>query len=535
MAILRYLENPLDDLLRRAAARGGDGPAVTAGDTVLTYPGIDREADRVAHCVRRAAPRPGAAVAVACTLDAGFPSRYYGVLRSGRVLALIDPYMGPAALHEVLTAAEVEVAFVPTSLAEVLVKLEDRLPRLHTVVVTDAVDAMAPGSAVPLAAALAGVPATPYERGGVDVDAVACLQFAPHATEGLRTVRFTHRNLVAGAAQTAIVQQLGPGAVVVNHLPLYHPAHLNAAVHAGVHQVLCPDPDPWAGITMAARTGAGHYYAPASRLDRLARDERFAPGHPRLPGPRLRAVLAAGTALDPSGARRLRDVLGVPVLQGYGLSELCALSHHQLPGSRPGLGAVGVPLPGTECRIVAPVGRTPVQVWSTGEVEIRGPQVGPGRTQAAPPAATARHGQDGWFATGDAGYLDEDGALHVVDRLGTVFTCDDTLIAPSLIERVIGEDPRVAECVVADWPDPAHGALVWAGIVLREETPAARALGLLDTLDSIAERANARLGPGEQIRRLEALEAVPRGPGGAPARRRVRARLHAQASVEAAA
>ncbi|MET9963665.1 class I adenylate-forming enzyme family protein [Streptomyces sp. NPDC006326] len=527
MAILRYLENPLDDLLRRAAARGGDGPAVTAGRATLSYPGMDREADRIAHCVRRTARRPGAVVAAAPTPDTVFPCVYYGVLRSGHPLALVDPQTGPAALHEVLTTTGAEIAFVPAALAEVLIKLEDRLPLLHTVVVTDAADGVAPGSAVPLATALADVPPTPYEPAGTDVDAVACTQFTPHGAGGLRPVRFTHRNLIANAAQTTIAHHLAPGGVIVNHLPLHHPAHLNAAVHAGSRQVLCTDPDPWAGLALAARTGAEHYYGLSSRLERLARDERFAPGHPDLAGLRLRAVLAGGTALEAAAARRLRDVLGVPVLQGYGLRELCTLSHHQLPGARPGLGAVGMPLPGTECRVVAPAGRTPVPVWATGAVEVRGPQLAPGSLGAAAPDA-----EDGWLRTGDAGYLDEDGGLHVVDHLGDVFACDEALVAPSLVERVIGQDPRVAECIVADWPDPVHGALVWAGIVLRDAAPSA---GLLDVLDSIAERANSRLGPGEQIRRLEALDTVPRGPGGTPARRRVRTRLHAQAAVEAAA
>lgn len=266
--------------------------------------------------------------------------------------------------------------------------------------------------------------------------------------------------------------------------------------------------------------GADHYHGLASRLTRLAADRRFAPGHPDLPGPHLRAVLSGGTPLEPATARRLRDVLGAPVLQGYGLSEVCTLSHHQVPGSRPDLGAVGVPLPGTECRVVAPAGREPVAVWSTGEVEIRGPQL------------TAGCGADGWLSTGDVGYLDEDGGLYVVDRLGSVFTCDDVLIAPSLIERVIAEDPRVAECVVADWPDPARGALVWAGIVLRPGVPTHTPLLLLDTLDSIAEQANARLSSGERIRRLEALDTIPRTPTGTPARHHIRTRLQALSTAE---
>jgi long-chain acyl-CoA synthetase len=137
-------------------------------------------------------------------------------------------------------------------------------------------------------------------------------------------------------------------------------------------------------------------------------------------------------------------------------------------------------------------------VWSDGEVEIRGPQVPSGRA-------------DGWLATGDVGYLDLDDQLHLVRRSGSPFACGDAVVAPGVVERVLRQDPRVADCAVADDPDPVTGSSVWAGVVLREEVRDAP-----DTLDAVAERANAQLGPGEQIRRLEAVEALPRRIGVKP-------------------
>ncbi|MEU1035511.1 fatty acid--CoA ligase family protein [Streptomyces mirabilis] len=539
MPILRYLESPLDDLLRRAAARDAHAPALTVAGTGagVTFAALDREADRIAHYVRRAARRAGAVVAAATTLDTVFPAVYYGTVRSGHPLALLGPLMGPAALHEVCSAAGVEIAFVPAALAGLLAGLGDRLPLLHTVVLTDtpadtAADTPAgAGGGVPLARALAPVPAgVPARTPAPGVDAVACLQFAPDGAGRLNGVRLTHRNLLAGAAQTALAHRLGPSSVVLNHLPQYHAVHLNSAVHAGARQVLCPGPDPFGALEAAARAGATHFYAPPARLHRLAGDPRLGGAGARTGTRRLSALHVSGGALEPGRARRLRDALRVPVLQGYGLTEVCTLSHHQPPGSRPGLGAVGVPLPGTECRVVLPGGTRPAPVWSTGEVQIRGPQLSPG-----PPAGPGVPADaDGWLSTGDTGYLDADGGLHLVDASGSVFACDDALVAPAVVERVIGQDPRVADCIVADWPDPARGALVWAGVVLRER-PTGDGRGLLDVLDSVAEQANARLGPGEQIRRLEALDAVPRRPGGRPARRELRRRLHALAAVEAAA
>ncbi|MDG4865970.1 AMP-binding protein, partial [Streptomyces sp. T-3] len=233
--------------------------------------------------------------------------------------------------------------------------------------------------------------------------------------------------------------------------------------------------------------------------------------------------------LRPEAARTLRARLGVPVIQGYGMAELSPLTHCQRP-DRHGRGSVGAPVPGTECRLVDIATRAPVDSWSTGEVQVKGPQLMAGYLgeQDCP-----RIDADGWFSTGDVGYLDDEGELYLVDRLVDIFKYDNEIVSPSLIEQILAEDRRVADCVVADWPDPVHGGIVWAGIVLRDDTQhepcdwddTPEGLGILDVLDSITQRANERLAHHEQIRLTEALQAVPRTPTGKPERRAIRQQL----------
>jgi long-chain acyl-CoA synthetase len=533
---LSYPRIPLDGLLRRAAQRNPDGAAVTTERGTVTFAGLDRHADRIAHWL---AGTPSTVIGVAGTLDALFPAAYYGTARAGRTIALLNPLLGEAALAQVCAATGLQVAFVPTSVAELLVKIGDRLPALRTVIVTDADDGVVPGAAIPLAAALAAAPEGPYESAAPHVDDVTCVQFTTGTTGRSKGVRLTHRNIVANAAQIALAHQLDGDSVTLNHLPLYHTMHLNSAVHAGASQVLCRLTDPLASLKVAARVGATHYYGLPARLYRLAADDRL--GEARTEGvpagPRLKAVLSGGSALAPAAARRLRDALRVPVVQGYGLAELSPLACNQPLDADPEPGAVGRPVPGTECRIVSLGGRSPVDVWSTGEIQIRGPQLMAGYLDDDEPSPVDA---DGWLTTGDVGYLDDTGGLHLVDRLSDVFKYDNELVSPSVVERILAEDPRVAECMVVDWPDPEHGALVWAGVVLREipggyDDALPGTPGILDVLDSIAERANARLGHADRIRRLEALDAVPRNPGGKPTRRELRRRLHLRAASEQAA
>ncbi|MFF9778202.1 class I adenylate-forming enzyme family protein [Streptomyces sp. NPDC013978] len=516
-----YPELRLDGLLRRAAARGPHTTALTAGPHTVTYGRLDARADRIARCLARFTGGPNAVIGVANTLDTVFPAAYYGASRSGATVALINPLLNEDALHHVCATAGIEIAVVPRSTAEQLTKLRERLPLLQTVLVTDADDGVAPGDTVPLHVALDGVPDDPYEPGqqGLDPGAVACLQFTTGTTGRSKGVRLTHRNLVANATQTALAHRLDAASVTLNHLPLFHVMHLNSAVCAGAAQILCRDPDPVASLAVAAREGATHYYGLPARLHRLADDPRLDAGPEGVPaGPRLTAVLSGGTALAPAAARRLQGVLGVPVVQGYGLAELSPLSHTQRPGEAPVHGAVGRALPGTECRIVELTSREPVPVRATGEVQVRGPQVMAGYLGDDEPS---RIDADGWFSTGDIGYLDEDGRLYLVDRLGDVFKHDNELVSPTALERVLEDDPRVAECVVVGRPDPVHGATAWAGVVLRDPPP-----GPYDAvLASVAERANQRLAVFERIHTVEALDAVPRTPTGKPAREALRRRL----------
>lgn len=400
MAVLRHLDSPLDGLLRRAAERFADRPALTTAAGTLTFAELDREADRIARGIRRTARRADATVVAACTLDAVFPAVYFGAVRSGLVLALADPAAGPEAVRDICAAAGAEIAFLPAPAAELLAGSEARPSGLRTVVRTDTA---AGGGSVALKVLLDAGAGPALPPAFTDADAVVCVQRVAHATAGVRELRLSHRNLLANAAQTAIAHRLDADSVVVNHMQAYHPSLLAAAVHAGAEQVLVADPDPCAGMTVGRRLRATHYYGFPARLARLTDDERFATHGEFPPTGHLRAVFSEGTALEPGIARRLRDTLRVPVLQGYGVGALSALSHAQAPGSLPERGAVGAPLPGTECRVVDPVSRVPAPVWSDGEVEIRGPQVPSGHPE-------------GWLVTGDMGYLDLDGGLHLVTR-----------------------------------------------------------------------------------------------------------------------
>jgi long-chain acyl-CoA synthetase len=320
-------------------------------------------------------------------------------------------------------------------------------------------------------------------------------------------VRLSHRNLVVNAMQTADAHGLDERSVVLNHLPAYHLMHLNAGVSAGATQVLCRADDPAEAIVHAGRCGATHYYSLPMRLARLA-------AHPRLTElatGALRGLFSGGSALAPGAGAALRAHFGIPVIQGFGLAETTSMTHLDRP-DRPRPGSVGPPAADTGCRIVDVDSRAPLPAGRAGEIEVRGPQLMLGYLDGSP-ALTA----DGWLPTGDVGYVDADGYLFLVDRRGDVFKCDNEMVAPSDLERELAAQPGVAGCAVVDRPDPIHGAVPHALVVLADDDGT--------RLDAIMRATNERLAPYQRIRYATAVAAIPRSPIGKIDRRALRARV----------
>jgi acyl-CoA synthetase (AMP-forming)/AMP-acid ligase II len=171
-------------------------------------------------------------------------------------------------------------------------------------------------------------------------------------------------------------------------------------------------------------------------------------------------------------------------------------------------GSVGPPLPGTDCRAVDIATGEPLRAGADGEIVIRGPQVMRGylRDDAATAAAID---SDGWFHTGDIGHVDEDGWLFIVDRLKELIKVRGLQVAPAELEAVLQGHPAVADAAVVPSPDRHGGEVPKAFVVLRDEVD----------LDDLRAYVADRVARHKRIRRIEAVDEIPRSPSGKILRR----------------
>lgn len=354
-------------------------------------------------------------------------------------------------------------------------------------------------------------------------DDLAVIQYTSGTTGTPKGAMLTHRNLLSNARQAQVwVPDVvrGDGCVVFAVLPMFHAYGLTLcvtfAMSMGARLVLFPRFDP--DMVLAATKRHPATFLPvvppiAARL--LARAEE-------------KGASLQGTRIGVSGAMTLPHELVVPfekasggyLVEGYGLSECSPVllvnpvAENRVPGT------VGLPLPGTEIRVVDPENpRQDVADGERGELLVRGPQVFQG--YYGRPDETAAVMVDDWFRTGDIVTVDEGGFVRVVDRIKELIITGGFNVAPTEVEGVLTQHPAVAEAAVVGLPHAHSGEEIVAAVVLAED---ARDVDPED----IREFSRENLARYKVPKRIIVVDELPKSLIGKVLRRQVRERLLAE-------
>ena len=180
----------------------------------------------------------------------------------------------------------------------------------------------------------------------------------------------------------------------------------------------------------------------------------------------IRACLSGSAPLPTEVQEKFEEITGGKLVEGYGLTETSPVTHANFIWDERVIGSIGVPWPSTDSVILRSGENEVLPIGEIGEIAIKGPQVMKGYWNR--PEDTAATFTDGWFLTGDLGYMDENGYFYVVDRKKDMIIAGGFNIYPREVEEVLYEHEAVQECVVAGIPDPYRGETVKAYIVLKE-------------------------------------------------------------------
>ncbi len=345
---------------------------------------------------------------------------------------------------------------------------------------------------------------------------LAIIQYTSGTTGTPKGAMLTHANLLANAAQArAWVPQIvrGEGCVVYAVLPMFHAYGLTLcltfAMSMGARLVLFPKFDPDLVLEVTKKHPATFLPLVPPIAERL------------LAAANEKGVSLTGTDVAISGAMALPHSLVVPfeqatggfLVEGYGLSECSPVLMANPVADNRVAGTVGLPLPGTECRVVDPDDpRTDVE---RGELLVRGPQVFSG--YYGKPEETEAVFVDGWFRTGDIVTIDDGGFVRIVDRIKELIITGGFNVAPTEVENVLRQHPSVVDVAVVGVPSEHSGEEVVAAVV--PSSPG--------EFDGEAVRAFARgiLTPYKVPKRIVVVDELPRSLIGKVLRRQVRDRL----------
>ena len=426
-------------LIRHWAAERPDHPAVRWADGQLSYRELDEQSSQVAQALRAAGVGPGDHVAY---LDKNSPEQielFFGAAKLNAVPTPVNFRLAPPEVAVIVGDAEAKVLVVGDEFLPLVDQIADDLGDT-TVVVIGTSDGR-PTFADWRDAHPADDPLVPQAP-----DDVAYQLYSSGTTGRPKGVQITQSNLFAGLSLYPTHMGLGPDSVSLVAMPLFHIGGGGwslAGLAFGATDVLVREIDPAALVELIERERITHgFVVPAVLQFMLA-----APGVADRDFSSLHALLYGASPISEKVLADSIRTFGCQFVQAYGLTEttgtvvlLPAEDHDPDGPNTHRLRAAGLPVGGSEIRIVDAASEQDVAVGEVGEIWIRSPMVMKGYWKL-PEATDEAVRPGGWFRSGDAGYLDADGYLYLYDRVKDMIVSGGENVYPAEVENVLMSHP----------------------------------------------------------------------------------------------
>ncbi len=500
----------LAELTRRVHSRYANCPALFDGTAWLSFDELGRAARRTAYRLLGLGLVPGDRVVLALENRPEMLVVEHALFLTGLVRVALS-----SRLHGREIAGIARDCAATTVICEAAASEVVRADTAALVITPDGNGA--PGGLAALVGP--GAPEHDPDLPAPGEDDVAALMYTSGTTGDPKGAIVTHRGWLAMVRGLwAELPPLGPGDVVLHAAPMSHFGGSvgSAVTFRGGAVVPLRRADPAAALAAVAR----HRITVLPAVPTILKDLTVwaTADSPDLTS--LRAVVYGGSAISAPAAARAHEVFGDVLYQCYGLSEALVpvtvlnARDHALRAQPARLASAGRPTPEVEVLVTDAAGR-PVPTGDTGEVRIRGACVLPGYW-GRPDATLEVLDADGWFRSGDIGRFDDDGYLHLVDRIRDVIVTGGLNVYPSEVERAIAELPAVREVVVFGVPHERWGEAVAAVVVPEHGQPLSEA--------NVVAACRERLAGYKKPLYVEITDALPTASTGKIARREIRDR-----------
>ena len=471
-----------------------DKPAFHNMGTTFTYAEIDEMSKKFASFLQNDLHlQKGDRVALMMPNILQYPIALFGVLRAGCIAVNVNPlYTGRELEHQLKDSGSKAIVIFANS-GHTLQKIIAASPVKHVILteigdmlkfpknyivnfVIKNVKKMVPPFSLPNALSfkecLAKGDASKFKPVNVTKEDTAFLQYTGGTTGVAKGAILSHKNIVANMLQARawIKNYIVEGKeIIITPLPLYHIFSLTANCFifssVGALNVLITNPRDIPGFVkeiskwkFTAITGVNTLF------NALLNSEEFK----KLDFSTLKVSLGGGMAVQKPVAERWKQVTGRPLIEAYGLTETSPAACINPMTLKDFNGFIGLPIPSTDVEIKDDNGKN-VPIGEIGEICIRGPQVMEGYWQK-PEETEKVMTQDGFFRTGDLGFMNEQGFTKIVDRKKDMILVSGFNVYPNEIEDVVAGHPKVLECAAIGVADEKSGELVKVFVVKKDES-----------------------------------------------------------------
>lgn len=483
----------ISDLFEESVEKYQDAIAYECMGKTLSFRELDRLSENFANFLTHELKlAKGTRVAIQMPNILQYPVVMFGVLRAGMVVVNTNPLYTSSEMKHQFQDSGAEVVVIVANFAYNLEEIIDQIPAKHVIVtslgdmlgglkgtlvnfVVKHIKKMVPSFSIPgmipLKSALSLGAKHTFQKAELTQEDTAFLQYTGGTTGVSKGAELTHGNIVANMQQISAWMKpklIEREEIVVTALPLYHIFALTvnclAMLKIGAHNLLITNPrDMKAFIKELSKHQFSVFTGVNTLFNGLLNQESF---H-SLDFSKLKIAVGGGMAVQKATAQKWKKVTGVPLAEGYGLTETSPVATCNPIDGTERNGSIGLPLPNTEVMIADDAGN-PLPLGERGEVCIKGPQVMRGYWNRPEETANVMHGD--WFKSGDIGVMDEDGFFKIVDRKKEMILVSGFNVYPNEVEDCIASCPGVLEVGVIGMPDPKSTERVVAYVVTSDSS-----------------------------------------------------------------
>jgi long-chain acyl-CoA synthetase len=538
----------LTDLLTRAFQQHGDSPFSVCMERWMTYRELDQLSQALGAWFQSQGFKPGDRIALMLPNIPQFAVTMAAILRAGYTCVNVNPLYTARELEHQLKDSGATAIVILENFAHTLAEVITHTNIKHTVLasmgdllgpvygrwITFAVRHLAkmvPEFELPLGEnhhvtsfkdAIASGRHQSFKTVPQTLDDIAFLQYTGGTTGLSKGAVLTHRNIVAAILQAetwfAPALERLPDLRKVNSiaaLPLYHIFALTLcflAIRQGSHLTLVPNPRDFPKFIETLKKRPFHMLPGVNTLFNALMQH---PMFKTIDFSNLCLTQAGGMAASEGTARAWQSATGSAMIEGWGMSETCAIGTNN-PVTRTSFsGKIGLPLPSIELAIKDDEGKS-LQQGESGEICIRGPNVMVGYYKQEEETRKA-FTPDGFMRTGDVGIMDEEGYFRIVDRKKDMIIVSGFNVFPSELENVISLCPGVIECAAIGIPDTMQGEAIKVFVVRSDS---------MLTEDAVARYCHDNLTGYKRPKYIEFRDELPKSNVGKILRRELRTNTH---------